>query len=141
LPNVKIFTDERKCLVIKASKISKDEIITNDVVDLISDKQFSWKGRYDNIINSGGVKLMPEKIEDKLSTLIPRRYFVAGQSDETLGEKVVLYVEGETLAIEETVFDILDKFEKPKEVIFISKFKETVTGKIMRRESLESVGH
>lgn len=141
LPNVKIFTDERKCLVIKASKISKDEIITNDVVDLISDKQFSWKGRYDNIINSGGVKLMPEKIEDKLSTLIPRRYFVAGQSDETLGEKVVLYVEGETLAIEETVFDVLDKFEKPKEVIFIPKFRETATGKIMRRESLESVGH
>jgi O-succinylbenzoic acid--CoA ligase len=140
LPNVKIFTDERKCLVIKASKISKDEIITNDVVDLISDKQFSWKGRYDNIINSGGVKLMPERIEDKLSTLIPRRYFVAGQSDEILGEKVVLYVEGETLAIEETVFDELDKFEKPKEVVFIPKFRETATGKIMRRESLESVG-
>jgi O-succinylbenzoic acid--CoA ligase len=141
LPNVKIYTDERKCLVIKAKNISNDEIVTNDIVNLISDKQFSWKGRYDNIINSGGVKLMPETIEDKLSTLIPRRYFVSGQADETLGEKVVLYVEGENLAIEDTVFDVLDKFEKPKDVIFIPKFKETATGKIMRRESLESVGH
>lgn len=141
LPNVKIYTDERKCLVIKAKNISNDEIVTNDIVNLISDKQFSWKGRYDNIINSGGVKLMPETIEDKLSTLIPRRYFVSGQADETLGEKVVLYVEGENLVIEDTVFEVLDKFEKPKDVIFIPKFKETATGKIMRRESLESVGH
>ena len=140
LPNVKIYTDERKCLVIKAKNISKNEIVTNDIVNLISAKQFSWEGRYDNIINSGGVKLMPESIEDKLSTLIPRRYFVSGQPDETLGQKAVLYVEGEPMVIEESVFAVLDKFEKPKEVVFIPKFNETATGKIMRAESMQSVG-
>ncbi|MBC7845694.1 MAG: AMP-binding protein [Flavobacterium sp.] len=139
LPNVKIYTDERKCLVIKAKNISKNEIVTNDIVNLISDKQFSWEGRYDNIINSGGVKIMPERIEDKLSTLIPRRYFVSGKADEVLGEKVVLYVEGEPMVIEESVFAVLDKFEKPKEVVFIPKFNETATGKIMRTESLKSI--
>jgi O-succinylbenzoic acid--CoA ligase len=139
LPNVKIYTDERKCLVIKAKNISKNEIVTNDIVNLISDKKFSWEGRYDNIINSGGVKLIPERIEDKLSTLIPRRYFVSGQADETLGEKVVLYVEGSPLTIEESVFAVLDKFEKPKEVVFIPKFNETATGKIMRAESMQSI--
>jgi O-succinylbenzoic acid--CoA ligase len=82
---------------------------------------------------------MPEQIEDKLSTLIPRRYFVSGQADETLGEKAVLYVEGEPIEIGESVFDVLEKFEKPKEIVFIPKFKETATGKIMRRESLELV--
>ena len=56
---------------------------------------------------------MPETIEDKLSTLIPRRYFVSGQPDETLGQKAVLYVEGEPMVIEEAVFAVLDKFEKP----------------------------
>jgi O-succinylbenzoic acid--CoA ligase len=139
LPNVKIYTDERKCLVIKAKNISKNEIVTNDIVNLISANQFSWEGRYDNIINSGGVKLMPESIEDKLSTLIPRRYFVSGKADETLGEKVVLYIEGEPLEIEESVYAVLDKFEKPKEVVFIPKFSETATGKIMRTESLLSI--
>lgn len=136
LPNVTVSADERHCLVIKAKNISKQEIVTNDIVNLISDTQFVWEGRIDNVINSGGIKLMPEQIEDKLSTLIPRRYFVYGQPDETLGEKAVLYVEGEPIVIEESVFSVLDKFEKPKEIVFIPKFKETATGKIMRKESI-----
>jgi O-succinylbenzoic acid--CoA ligase len=136
LPNVTVSSDERYCLVIKAKNISKDPIITNDIVKLISDKQFIWEGRIDNVINSGGVKLMPEQIEDKLSTRIPRRYFIFGQQDENLGQKVVLYVEGEPMTIEDTVFDVLNKFEIPKEILFIPKFKETATGKIMRSESI-----
>lgn len=136
LPNVTVSVNEQQCLVIDAKNISDDLIVTNDIVDLVSDTQFSWKGRMDNIINSGGVKLMPEIIEEKLSTLIPRRYFVYGKDDEELGKKVVLYVEGTPLEIEESVFSVLDKFEKPKEIIFIPKFEETATGKILRRNSI-----
>lgn len=139
LPNVKISVDERECLVIKAKNISSHKIVTNDIVNLISDTQFVWEGRYDNIINSGGIKLLPEQIEDKLSTLIPRRYFVSGVEDEILGEKAVLYVEGAPFTIQESVFNVLEKFEKPKEIVFIKKFNETATGKIMRNESLESI--
>lgn len=141
LPNVKVSVNDDQCLVIDAKNISKDPIVTNDIVNLISDTQFSWEGRIDNIINSGGVKLMPEKIEDKLSTLIPRRYFIYGRPDEALGQKVILYVEGESMVIEDTVFAVLDKFEKPKEVVFIPKFNETATGKILRTESMQSIGH
>jgi O-succinylbenzoic acid--CoA ligase len=140
LPNVKVAIDDRRCLVIDAKNISKELIVTNDIVNLISDTQFSWEGRIDNIINSGGIKLMPERIEDKLSTLIPRRYFVSGQPDEILGEKAVLYIEGEPMPIEEAVLSVLDKFEKPKEIVFIPKFNETATGKIMRIESMKSIG-
>lgn len=136
LPNVSVSADDRECLVINAKNISKELIITNDIVKLISDTQFIWEGRYDNVINSGGIKLMPEQIEDKLSTRIPRRYFIFGKPDEILGQKVVLYVEGEPMLVEESVFDVLNKFEIPKEVLFIPKFKETATGKIMRNESI-----
>lgn len=135
LPNVTVSVNENQCLEIVAKNISNEKIVTNDVVKLISDTQFIWLGRFDNVINSGGIKLLPEQIEDKLSTLIQRRYFVNGEPDDTLGEKVVLYVEGEPMKIEENVFDVLDKYEKPKEIVFISKFKETATGKIMRDES------
>lgn len=140
LPNVSLSTDERQCLVIKAKNISKKEIVTNDIVKLISDKQFIWEGRIDNVINSGGIKLIPEQIEDKLSTLIPRRYFVYGQLDEILGERAVLYIEGEPLELEESIFNVLDKYEKPKEIVFIPKFKDTATGKIMRKESIDLMG-
>ena len=137
LPNVKISIDDRQCLVIKAKNISSHKIVTNDIINLISDTQFVWKGRFDNVINSGGIKLLPEQIENKLSTLIPRRYFIYGQPDETLGEKVVLYVEGSPFTIDDSVFSVLDKFEKPKEIVFVPNFKVTPTGKIIRQESLK----
>lgn len=135
-PNVTVSVDERQCLVIYAKNISDEKIVTNDIVKLISDKQFVWIGRIDNVINSGGIKLIPEQIEDKLSTLIPRRYFVHGEPDEVLGEKLVLYVEGDPISIDESVFSVLDKYEKPKDIVFIPKFKQTATGKIIRNESL-----
>ena len=67
LPNVTIYIDERNCLAIEAPKVSNEFIITNDVVQLVSENQFEWLGRFDNVINSGGIKLHPEKIEEKLS--------------------------------------------------------------------------
>ena len=139
LPNVTVSVDERHCLVIDAKNISEEKIVTNDIVKIISDTQFVWVGRYDNVINSGGIKLIPEQIEEKLSTLIPRRYFVFGESDATLGEKLVLYIEGEPITIDESVFDVLDKYERPKEIKFIPSFKQTATGKIIRSESLDSI--
>jgi len=139
LPNVTVSSDDRQCLVINAKNISKNEIVTNDIVKLISETQFIWEGRFDNVINSGGIKLLPEKIEEKLSKLIQRRYFIFGKADDTLGEKAVLYVEGEPFTIEDSVFNVLNKYEIPKEIIFIPKFQETATGKIMRNESVLSL--
>lgn len=139
LPNVTVSSNENNCLVVHAKKINPEPIVTNDIVEIVSDTQFVWLGRFDNVINSGGIKLIPEKIEEKLSTHIPRRYFVYGQADDVLGEKVVLYVEGEPIAIDEEVFSVLDKYEKPKNIVFIPKFTVTATGKIMRKESIDSL--
>jgi o-succinylbenzoate---CoA ligase len=135
LANVTVSANENHCLVVHAKNINPDPIVTNDIVEIVSDTQFIWLGRFDNIINSGGIKLMPEKIEEKLSTHIPRRYFVYGQADEILGEKVVLCIEGEPMTIDEAVFGVLDKYEKPKDIVFVPKFLVTATGKIMRKES------
>lgn len=137
LPDIIISTDERSCLVIEAPRVSEEKIITNDVVEIVAGNQFIWLGRYDNVINSGGVKLFPEKIEEKLSGLIFHRFFVIGKPDTTLGEKLVLVIEAEPFAIDPSVFEGLEKFEKPKEVLFVSKFKETTTGKIKRFETIQ----
>ena len=136
LPNVKITTDDRQCLVIDAHKISTETIKTNDLAELISDTQFVWKGRFDNVINSGGIKLIPEQIEEKLASSISNCFFVYGQADELLGEKLVLYVEGESMPIDESIFEVLDKYEKPKEIVFIPEFKRTATGKVIRDQSI-----
>ena len=125
LPNIKISQDDRNCLVIDALKISNESIVTNDLVELIGENKFVFLGRIDNVINSGGIKLIPEKIENKLSDKINSRFFVTGKQDANLGEKLVLVIEGEQQALDETIFDGLDKYEKPKEVLYVSKFIET----------------
>ena len=136
LPNVTIATDERNCLVINAPSISDEKIVTNDLVELISPTSFVFLGRLDNIINSGGIKLMPEQIEEKLAPHIPQRFFVAGMFDEELGQKLIVAIEGKPYAFDKSIFDILDKYERPKEIVFVDKFKETPNGKIIRKDSL-----
>jgi O-succinylbenzoic acid--CoA ligase len=123
-------------LVIHAPKISDEVIITNDIVELVNENQFIFLGRIDNVINSGGIKLIPEQIENKLMSKIQQRFFISSKSDDELGEKLILVVEGDKVEFEHTIYEDLDKYEKPKEILFIPKFKETATGKIMRKETL-----
>lgn len=147
LPNIKIYRDTRNCLVIDAPKISQEIIITNDVVEIISENEFKWLGRFDNVINSGGIKLHPEIIEEKLSAIIKERYFVAGIPDEILGEKLVLVIESNIISNEKEKslqqeirkLKSLSKFEIPKEIYFVSKFIETETKKIQRSITLDLV--
>jgi O-succinylbenzoic acid--CoA ligase len=135
-PNVTILQDERECLVINAPRISDEKLVTNDIVELILENQFVLKGRIDNVVNSGGIKLIPEQIEEQLSDKIASRFFVSGIPDAILGEKLILVIEGEKQIFDETIFENLNKYEKPKEIRFVSKFIETENGKVMRKETM-----
>ncbi|TYP98113.1 O-succinylbenzoic acid--CoA ligase [Tenacibaculum adriaticum] len=137
LPDVTIYKDQRNCLLIKAPKVADELIITNDVVELISDTEFEWLGRFDNVINSGGIKLHPEKIEEKLSKIINSRFFVAGVSDAVLGEKLILVIEGVETKINFSTIDDLTKYEIPKAIYFVDEFVETETKKIQRFFTLD----
>lgn len=142
LPDVTIYKDVRNCLVIEAPKVSDEIIYTNDVVQLVSDTQFIWLGRFDNVINSGGIKLHPEKIEEKLSKIIKNRFFVAGIPDEKLGERLVLCIEGDAqknMFNRLKNFKLLSNFELPKEVYFVDEFLETATKKIQRKKTLDLI--
>lgn len=141
LPNVQIQQDDRNCLIVNAPKISKEEIVTNDVVDVLSNTTFKWLGRFDNVINSGGVKLFPEEIEEKLQNKIEQRFFVTSKEDDVLGQKVVLIVESEEeFVLDSSVFQDLEKFEKPKQIFFTDKFIETETNKINRIKTVLKIG-
>jgi O-succinylbenzoic acid--CoA ligase len=139
MENVWFEQDERECLILHAPHISSEKIITNDIVKLKSKTEFEFIGRYDNIINSGGIKIIPEKIEKILKAFINQRFFISGKPDEKLGQKIVLVVEGNSdNQIEETLKNIpFSKFEKPREVIFINQFVETGNGKINREKTIK----
>ncbi|WP_108867300.1 AMP-binding protein [Aquimarina aquimarini] len=144
LPNITLNIDDRNCLLIKAPLLNDDTIITNDVVVLKTYKKFLWKGRYDNVINSGGIKLFPEEIETKLQLIIGHRFFITSVSDNVLGDKVILVVEKEYdkiayLTLQESIHNLknLNKYEVPKEMYFIPRFVSTENGKVQRTKSLE----
>ena len=127
--------DDRGCLVIHATAFNPEPIVTNDLVELIDESSFRWLGRFDNVINSGGIKIIPEVVEAKLTEVIPhRRFFLTGKPDDLLGEKVVLVVEGDKINI---TLESLGKFEKPKIIYFIPNFIETESGKINRVETIK----
>ncbi|MDO9038361.1 MAG: AMP-binding protein [Lutibacter sp.] len=139
LPNIQISLDHRGCLVIDAPTISEEKVVTNDLVELITSTEFKWLGRIDNVINSGGIKLIPEQIEEKLAEIIENRFFVAGKKDEILGEKLILIVEGiknEVLLNKIQQLKSLSTYEIPKEIYFLENFTETETNKIDRTKTL-----
>ncbi|WP_179315141.1 AMP-binding protein [Winogradskyella undariae] len=144
LENVSFKTDDRNCLVIHAPKLVDEDLITNDIVELKSNTSFQLLGRFDNVINSGGVKLFPEQIEDKLQPFISQRFILAGEEDADLGEKLILIIENPIDPLNEILemlkgLKSLDKFEVPKKIYTIAKFGETVNGKIQRKKTIKTV--
>ena len=137
LPNISISQDSRHCLVIEAPLLSDKSIITNDIVKLHSETEFEWLGRFDNVINSGGLKLFPEQIEAKLQNHIKSRFFIASKPHDTLGEQLILVLEGDIQSITDSVFSELSKHEKPKHIFTLQQFIETDSGKINRQHTLK----
>jgi len=136
LPNIIISQDARECLVIEAPQLLKGKIVTNDIVQLESETTFKWLGRYDNVINSGGIKIHPEEIEAALKRHIHSRFFIASEVDDRFGNALILVIEGDKITLDSSVFEALETYKKPKTVYFINAFAETSSGKIQRKKTL-----
>ena len=111
--------------------LQTEVIETTDRVELVSETTFRWIGRTDFVINSGGVKIHPEEIESLIAQQISIPFFISSVPDQRLGERVVLFVEGlENISLD---FEIdFPKYGRPKEVLFLPKFRYTRSGKIDR---------
>jgi O-succinylbenzoic acid--CoA ligase len=142
LPKVNFSQTENDCLQIHAPEISEETVATNDVVELISPTSFKFLGRIDNMINTGGVKVHPEDIEEKISLHLKQPFFIASEKDIALGERVILIIESEKqLQLEDysEVFEMLSAYERPKKIYSIPQFFYTETGKIKRAEILKKI--
>ena len=143
LPGIEVFTDERNCLVIEAPKLGQPHLVTNDVIKIDGPNEFQWMGRIDNVINSGGIKIYPEEIEQLLVKTIEAPYFITSKPDRAGSEKLVLVLEMTGLKPEEKTelkdaFSGLEKLHRPKEVMLVPHFTRTPNGKIKRKESVSS---
>ena len=146
LHNIQFSTDDRDCLTINAPRLSQSIIQTNDIVELHSSNSFTWKGRFDNIINSGGIKINPEEIETILNPLISFPYFVYGLSDPILENRLVLFIELEDKQQQARLRELLNtemknhlsKYKIPKQIVFKSQFIRTESNKIIRYKTVDT---
>lgn len=142
LPGITFSTDNRSCLVVHAPYISREPVVTNDLVEMTGNRAFTWRGRIDHVINRGGQKLVPEEIEKMLAPHIDRRFFIGALPDPKFGELPVLVVESAGSDSDDQFFflQLVEKYvpknERPARIIIIGRFLETPGGKVNRRETL-----
>ncbi|SOD81457.1 AMP-binding protein [Spirosoma fluviale] len=160
LNGVQLGTDARGCLHITSAATNFEQIQTNDVVELLPDAgtgntQFRLLGRADRVINSGGVKIQPEQVEQLINSalinestdkgVLPSRLFVAGLPDERLGQRVVVICEQVAIdsqlwaKIQEVIREKLGAYAVPKDVISVARFLETPTGKIDQKATIAQI--
>lgn len=138
LNGIEVTTNELGCLKIDAPLLLPEPIQTTDLVEIIDEKHFSWLGRTDNVINSGGIKISPEQLEKEINEIIPCDFIISSVKDSLLGNKAILVIEG--YEDEHSSAEILEKMKAkvgshrcPKEVLFLHQFPRNRSMKIDRK--------
>ena len=150
--SVRISQTEEGCLVIDAPQVCAENLVTNDIVEIepyiynkVEKLRFRIKGRKDNVICSGGIKIQIEEVEALLKPHLEKPFMLAKKKDEKFGEIAVLLTEDEDIKkVEATVRRLLsDESEKssdhkkykywiPKEFRYVEHLPLTETGKPKR---------
>ncbi|NND77312.1 MAG: AMP-binding protein [Flavobacteriales bacterium] len=135
LPSIE-FKNGEDGLKILAPHISNNWLQTNDLVEMHGSDGFELVGRLDDVINSGGLKLHPQKIENKLEDLIKVPFYISKAYDEVLGERVILNIEGSEKDLDKEILkSALDKYEIPKDIVFVPTFERTFSGKLIKNKN------
>ncbi len=140
LSGIQLGVDDRNCLQIKGAVTEYTWLSTNDVVDLKDSTHFRWMGRIDHVINSGGVKIQPEKVEELIRPLLRENGFfgefmVMGIPDEVLGSKLILCIEDEMEDKEKIVHLLKQRvplYHAPRQVMVLDSLPRTASGKLKR---------
>ena len=159
--SVKISQTDEGCLVIDAPLVCAETLVTNDIVEIepyiynkvekneVMEKlRFRIKGRKDNVICSGGIKIQIEEVEALLKPHLEKPFMLAKKKDEKFGEIAVLLTEDEDLKkVEATIRRLLSgksddsnksseskshKYWIPREYLHVDHLPLTETGKPKR---------
>ena len=140
--SVKISQTEEGCLVIDAPLVCAETLVTNDIVEIesyiynkVEKLRFRIKGRKDNVICSGGIKIQIEEVEALLKPHLEKPFMLAKKKDEKFGEIAVLLSENKEIkTVEATVRRLLSdhKYWIPREFLHVEHLPLTETGKPKR---------
>ena len=142
LPGVNFRTGPDGTLVIHAPNRGVFELVTDDLVERIDGQNFRWLGRKSSVINSGGMKVIPEVVEREIRGImrpLDCAYLVRGIADDGLGERVVLRLDSEKLNQEDeeellrkiASLKTLPSYHNPRGIEY-GAIKTSIVGKIQR---------
>lgn len=142
---VEIGRDEDDCLVIDAPLVHDGVLKTNDRVELRMDsltgkRQFRILGRKDNVIDSGGIKIQIEDVENRLRPCLRVPFMITKMPDRKFGEAVVLLYEDKdgtvsTDGLLALCSKALPAYWVPKRFVKVACLPMTETGKPARAEA------
>ena len=138
LNHVNISTNKEGELIVKSPKLGIVSLTTNDIIQITGNKEFKYIGRSDNLINTGGIKVLPEEIEKQLNeSLQGVVFFIDKIPDEKSGEKIIVITNKKenTATIKKACKHITPKHIKPQLIFFIEQFLFTENKKLNRKKT------
>ncbi len=130
--NVSLSQSDEGTLVIEAPSVNPERLVTNDIVEFNEKGQFRILGRKDNTINTGGVKVQIEQVEELLKEYLSCPFQITAAPDPKFGERIVLLLENENGPAHgylEKIFEKLPSYWRPKQIIYIENLPLTGSGK------------
>ena len=136
---VEVSLNEEECLVIHAPAVHEGILVTNDIAEL-KDGKFRIKGRKDNVVCSGGIKIQIEEVERMLSAHLKVPFLITKKADKKFGEQVVLLTESTDVSnVKEVCQQVLPRYWQPRMYLHVAKIPLTETGKPARAEAEKMV--
>lgn len=135
--SVNVSLNDSGCLVIDAPEVCASVLTTNDCAEIANDgRRFRIKGRKDNVIDSGGIKIHIEEVEHALRPHLHVPYMITKKADKKYGEIVVLLVQSSTIEDAKDVCTrVLPKYWQPRLYLSVSSIPMTETGKPARKQA------
>ena len=125
LEDIKVRANKKNQLIIDSKKLNIENLVTNDKVKILSNEEFLFLNRTDTIINSGGLKINPEEVENKiLKSLGDNNFFVDKIKNDKFGEEIILIAlkKIELNLLIESIKLLKDKKIQPKKIYIVDKF-------------------
>lgn len=126
------------------SKVTENKWVkSKDYIEFHGEK-FEILGRSDKTIISAGIKIDLNELEKYIEVNFKpeNRFFLSSVPDEQLGERLVLFVESEDEKLKEQYEDFFEKnvqkYQRPKQIIFCSSFIETESQKINYKKTIDA---
>ena len=136
---VGVTTSADGCLVIDAPAVCAQPLVTNDIAEIAPDgRRFRIRGRRDNVVCSGGLKLQIEDMEARLQPHLNVPYMISKRPDDKFGEAVVLLaVTDDMESVCEVCRKHMPRYEQPRYFLAVSELPMTPTGKPARAEAMK----